>query len=309
MIAARPAPAVPSIVAHDAPSTRLAELRDVHKSYGGHAALRGLDLDLRAGEIVVMLGPNGAGKTSAINLLTGLRKADSGSVRVFGGDPRDARVRRELGATPQQLDFPPMLAVHEIVDLVRAHYARPLTTDAVLERFELGALARRPASALSVGEQRRLAVAVAFAGRPRLAVLDEPTTGLDVESRRAVWSAVRSYVADGGTILLTTHYLEEADALASRVVVINKGKSIFAGSIDAIKARIGVKRVKVRGVVELPIAGIANVSREADRTVLRTKNVDAVMGELLARGVRFDDIEIAPISLEEAFLDLTERAS
>jgi ABC-2 type transport system ATP-binding protein len=113
----------------------------------------------------------------------------------------------------------------------------------------------------------------------------------------------------GGTILLTTHYLEEAEALASRVVVINKGRSIFAGSIDAIKARIGVKRLKIRGAVELPIAGIAHSERDGDRCVLRTKNVDELMAALLARGVRFDDIEIHPISLEEAFLDLTERTS
>jgi ABC-2 type transport system ATP-binding protein len=159
MITSRPVPAFGPVFA-PAASTCLAELRGVHKSYGGRPALRGFDLELSAGEIVVLLGPNGAGKSTAINCITGLRKADAGTVRLLGADPRAARTRRQLGATPQQLDFPPMLRVREIVDLVRAHYAQPLSTAEVLDRFELGrddsaddALSRRSRS-ISLARRR-----------------------------------------------------------------------------------------------------------------------------------------------------------
>jgi ABC-2 type transport system ATP-binding protein len=305
MIASRPAPLSPILTAPQP----LAELSGVHKAYGKRAALRGFDLKLYPGEIVVLLGPNGAGKSTAINVLSGLREADAGDVRLFDGNPRAARTRRELGATPQQLDFPAMLRVREIVALVRAHYAQPVSAAELLEGFGLSGLADRWASGLSGGERRRLAVALAFAGRPRLVLLDEPTTGLDVEARRFVWRAVRDYVGAGGAVLLTTHYLEEADALATRVVVINNGRAIFSGSIGDIKARIGWKRLAVRAPITLPIAGITAADCDGDRCVLRTKNVDAVVAALLERGVHFDDIEIGPVSLEEAFLDLTERVS
>ncbi len=305
MIASRPAPLSLSVVG----PRPLAELSGVHKAYGERAALRGFDLKLYPGEIVVLLGPNGAGKSTAINVLNGLREADAGDVRLFGGNPRAARTRRELGATPQQLDYPAMLRVREIVELVRAHYAQPLPAAELLESFGLTDLAGRWGSALSGGERRRLAVALAFAGRPRLALLDEPTTGLDVEARRFVWQAVRDYAGAGGSVLLTTHYLEEADALATRVVVINHGRAIFSGSVADIKARIGWKRLTVRAPVELPIAGITAADCDGNRCVLRTKNVDVLVAALLERGVHFDDIEIGPVSLEEAFLDLTERVS
>jgi ABC-2 type transport system ATP-binding protein len=291
-----------------ATTPRLAQLTNVVKSYGGHVALDGLNLEIRSGEILVLLGPNGAGKSTAIKLLTGLRSADSGSVRLFGDDPRTTKTRRELGVTPQNVDFPPMLGVTEIIDLVRAHYDHPLGTEELIQMFELGAQRKRSAGGLSGGQARRLAVAAAFAGAPKLAVLDEPTTGLDVESRRAVWRAIRGYVAGGGTVLLTTHYLEEAEALATRIIVMHHGRSFFEGSVEQIKSRLGIKRIIVHGDVSAPIGDVLEVQRENERSILRTKNVDGVIEALLQRGVRFDDIEIAPVSLEEAFLDLTGAA-
>ena len=295
--------------ASDPPAPLLAELTNVEKRYGARTALAGLSLELRRGEIVVVLGPNGAGKSTAISILTGLRRADAGTVRLLGGDPRDANVRRELGVTPQNLDFPPTLRVHEIVSLVRCHYPDPLSLEDTLAQFELNHLKDRLAASLSLGEQRRLAVAIAFAGKPRIAVLDEPTTGLDVESRRAVWRAVRGYAAAGGTVLLTTHYLEEAEALASRVVVVHEGRVVFTGSVDQIKSRMGVKRVVLRHPTATPIGDVAEITRENDRYVLRTRDVKLIVETLIARGVQFDDIEILPITLEEAFLKLTEHVA
>jgi ABC-2 type transport system ATP-binding protein len=221
----------------------VAELRGVHKRYQKVEALRGVDLQIHRGELVALLGPNGAGKTTTVGILLGQRRPDTGTARLFGRDPTLPVARRPVGATPQETGFPDNLTVREVVDLVRAHYSSPAATPALLERFGLSGLAGRRAGGLSGGQARRLAVALAFAGQPRLVVLDEPTTGLDVESRHRLWEVVRSFVADGGSVLLTTHYLEEAQALASRVAVIAAGSIAAQGSMDDITARAGLSRV------------------------------------------------------------------
>jgi ABC-2 type transport system ATP-binding protein len=217
-----------------------AELRGVHKRYGKLEALRGVDLQLRPGELVALLGPNGAGKTTAVSILLGQRRPDAGSARLFGRDPTLPATRRLVGATPQVAGFPDNLTVAEVVDFVRVHYPDPAPAAELLGRFGLSELAGRRAGGLSGGQTRRLAVALAFAGRPRLVVLDEPTTGLDVEARRGLWEVVRAFVADGGAVLLTTHYLEEAQALASRVAVLADGRIVAHGSVDEITARAGL---------------------------------------------------------------------
>jgi ABC-2 type transport system ATP-binding protein len=217
----------------------VAELRGVHKRYGRVAALRGVDLQIRPGELVALLGPNGAGKTTAVSILLGQRRPDAGSARLFGRDPTVPAARRPVGATPQVAGFPDNLTVAEVVDLVRVHYPSPMPAGELLGRFGLAEVAGRRACRLSGGQWRRLAVALAFAGRPRMVVMDEPTTGLDVEARRGLWEAVRAFVADGGGVLLTTHYLEEAQALASRVVVLAGGTVIADGSVDDITAHAG----------------------------------------------------------------------
>ncbi|MGH3050910.1 MAG: ATP-binding cassette domain-containing protein [Gaiellaceae bacterium] len=198
----------------------VASLRGVHKRLGAVDALQDVDLELRRGEILVLLGPNGAGKTTLASILLGLRRPDGGSVSVTG----------IAGATPQGMSFPPTVRVREIIEFARSHYRAPASADDLLSRFELRDLERRQTGGLSGGELRRLAVALAFAGRPDLVVLDEPTTGLDLESRRAVWTAVRNYAAGGGAVLLTTHSLEEARELADRVVVLVHGRVVAEGS-------------------------------------------------------------------------------
>ncbi len=207
-----------------------AALRGVTKRFGEKVVLDHLDLEIRPGEVVALLGPNGAGKTTALSVLLGLRRPDAGRAELFGRDPRHPSAREAIGVTPQEGGFPQTLRVGEIVDLVRAHFARPVDRGDLLERFGLGGIAGRQTGGLSGGERRRLSVALAFAGRPRAVFLDEPTSGLDVESRRAAWREIARYAGEGGTVLLTTHHLEEAEALASRVVLVARGRVVAQGT-------------------------------------------------------------------------------
>ncbi len=287
----------------------IAELTRVSKCFGSIEALREVDLEIHPGELLALLGPNGAGKTTAISLLLGLRRPDRGRVRLFGQDPRNPTARRYAGATPQDTGFPQTLTVGEVVELVRAHYPAPLPRREVLDRFGLAHLERRQTGGLSGGEKRRLAVALAFVGNPRLVVLDEPTTGLDVESRRALWQAVRAYVHDGGTVLLTTHYLEEAEALATRVSVLHQGRVIADGSVAEIKGRVGLKRVRFRAPTVPQLPEVAKVERDQNGITLYTADADQVVRALVRADVPFQDLEVLPVSLEEAFLVLTGGAA
>jgi ABC-2 type transport system ATP-binding protein len=214
-----------------------AALKSATKRLGSTVALDAVDLELVDGEVLALLGPNGAGKTTALSLLVGLRRPDSGRAELFGRDPTEPVARAGIGTTPQEHGFPQTLRVGEILDLVRAHFSRPAARGDLLGRFDLVEIAGRQAGGLSGGQRRRLAVALAFAGNPRAVFLDEPTTGLDVESRLAVWDEVRAYSASGGTVLLTTHHLEEAERLASRIVVLAGGRVVADGTASELSAR------------------------------------------------------------------------
>lgn len=265
-------------------------LKDVRKSYGATRALDGISLAVDRGEIVAMLGPNGAGKTTAIEIAIGLRAADAGEVRLFDGSPRDPKTRLRLGVTPQESGFPDALTVEEIVRFGAAHYPRPDAPSDVLNVFGLEALSQRRVGTLSGGESRRLAVALAFVGNPDLVVLDEPTTGVDVESRRSLWDVVRTYAA-GHSVLFTTHYLEEAQALATRVVVIDAGRVLFNGSTDDLRRRFGVRRVSYVG--------------QSGSVAVTIDDTDEYVRKLVRDGVAFSNLEIVPPTLEEAFLCVT----
>lgn len=298
------APTRSSSVAAFAPV--VASLSGVRKRLGRAEALAGVDLEVRKGELLALLGPNGAGKTTAISLLTGLRAPDAGSVQIFGANPREPAARVRIGVTPQEMGFPAVLRVREVVDLVRAHFKAPAPRDELLERFALAGLQDRQIGALSGGERRRLGVALAFAGRPPLVFLDEPTTGLDLASQRAVWGEVRAFVAGGGTVLLTTHYLAEAEALASRVVVLNRGRVVADDTVEAIRQRVGVARVHFRSGEPSPsLPGVLRVSRSGDLHTLYTSDPDQLVRDLVRNDVTFRDLEIRPANLEEAFLAVT----
>jgi ABC-2 type transport system ATP-binding protein len=278
----------------------------VTKSYGPVRALDAVSFEVGRGEIVAVLGPNGAGKTTALEIAVGLRAADSGGVRLFGASPRDAAVRRRLGVTPQESGFPDALRVDEIVGFAAAHFARSGDVGATLTAFGLESLRRRPAGTLSGGESRRLALALAFAGNPELAVLDEPTTGLDVESRRRLWEVVRN-AATGRSILFTTHYLEEAEALASRIVVIDRGRVRFDGAAAELRRRFGPKRITYVGDPFIPpeLAAEAPFVRAGKRTIVTAADTDEYVRILVRSGWPFSDLEIVGPSLEEAFLSMT----
>jgi ABC-2 type transport system ATP-binding protein len=207
----------------------------VMKNYGPVEALRGLDLDIRPGELVALLGANGAGKTTAVRTLLGLSKPTSGEVRVFGLDPRDAANRVRTGAMLQVARVPESLKVREHIHLFSSYYPNPMPMAEVIEAAGLQGLEKRKFGELSGGQQKRVLFALALCGNPELLVLDEPTVGLDVEARRALWKQIRAFIARGRSVLLTTHYLAEAEALASRVVVIHKGTVVKEGSPSQIK--------------------------------------------------------------------------
>ncbi|GIH73780.1 ABC transporter ATP-binding protein [Planobispora longispora] len=287
----------------------LARAVGVTRRYGDVLALDGLSLDIRSGELVGLLGPNGAGKSTLINLFVGLRKPSSGRVELLGGSPADPARRRGIGVTPQETGLPATLRVREVVDFVAAHYPRSVERGALLERFGLSGLERRQIGGLSGGQKRRLAVALAFVGDPRLVFLDEPTTGLDVEARRSLWEAVRHFHAEGGTVVLTSHYLEEVEALAERVVVIGQGRILADGTTAEVRDIAGVRRVTLTAgdLPELP--GVLSAERDGARTHLLTTDADTLVRALVRADVPFSDLEIRPTSLEEAFITITARPS
>ncbi|MBO9554573.1 ABC transporter ATP-binding protein [Cellulomonas sp.] len=292
-------------------------LTHVTRTFGPVVALDDVSLDVDQGELVGLLGPNGAGKTTLLSLVSGLRRPDSGDVRLFGGDPRSAASRIGLGTTPQDTGLPPTLTVGEVVDLVGRHYPAPMPTSEVLARFGLEDLVRRQTGGLSGGQRRRLAVALALVGRPRLVLLDEPTTGLDVEARHVLWQALREYHADGATVVLTSHYLEEIEALADRVVVVGGGRVLADDSLAAVLGLVGLRRVVLTVPASVVLDGLPGAAVVQDgvaagdggdvrRTVLAS-DADAFVRALVRQDVPFRDLEMRGASLEEAFLTLTTR--
>jgi ABC-2 type transport system ATP-binding protein len=291
----------------------VAQLQGVSKNYGEVRALRDVTLDVHAGEVVSVLGPNGAGKTTAVKLLLGLAGANAGVVDVFGGDPRNPKNRLRTGAMLQVARVPETLRVKEHVDLFSSYYPKPLPLVETLEAAGLTEIANRKFGDLSGGQKQRVLFALAICGDPDLIFLDEPTVGLDVEARRVLWEEIRKLVSRGKTVLLTTHYLQEADALADRVVVINKGEIIAQGTPAEIKSRTAGKQI--RCVSSLPVAsvcsipGVLEVRADRDGIVISTTVPDEVLRELFLRDSRLAGIEVISAGLEEAFLVLTQDNS
>lgn len=291
----------------------VAQLKGVSKNYGDVQALRNVSLDVRGGEVVSILGPNGAGKTTAVKLLLGLAGANAGTVNVFGADPRNPKNRLRTGAMLQVARVPETLRVKEHVDLFSAYYPKPLPLAETLAAAGLKEIANRKFGDLSGGQKQRVLFALAICGDPDLIFLDEPTVGLDVEARRILWEEIRKLVSRGKTVLLTTHYLQEADALADRVVVINKGEIIAEGTPAEIKSRTAGKQI--RCVSSLPVVevcsipGVLEVRADREGVLISTSVPDDVLRELFLRDRRVSGIEIISAGLEEAFLALTQDNS
>jgi len=292
--------------------TSLATLAGVSRRYGDVTALDAVDLAVGEAELVGLLGPNGAGKTTLLSLLQGLRRPTSGTVRLFGGDPRDAASRVHLGCTPQETALPATLRVGEVIDFVGGHFPDRMPTAELAAEFGLTELLRRQTGALSGGQRRRLSVALAFVGRPRLVLLDEPTTGLDVDGRRALWDAIRRQHTAGATIIVTSHYLEEIEALAERGVVIAEGRIVADDSLAAVLPRVGDRWVRLatpetERVAALP--GVVAAAPDETGVSLAVHDSDAFVRELVASGIPFSGLQVRGATLEEAFLALTERSA
>lgn len=283
----------------------LARVIGVTRTYGDVVALDDVSLDLPRGDLVGLLGPNGAGKSTLIGLLCGQRRPSSGRVEVFGGDPRTAVNRVRIGMTPQETGLPPTLKVGEVLSFVAAHYPDPIDTGPLLDRFGLSDKVSSQTGSLSGGQKRRLALALAMVGRPELLLLDEPTTGLDVEARRHVWAAIRDYHASGGTVILSSHNMAEVEVLAHRVVVIDRGRVVADDDVAAIRTRVATRRVSLRAAALPQLPGTDRVTTDGDSHELFTTDSDAVVRELVTSGTDFSELEVVSASLEEAFVALT----
>jgi ABC-2 type transport system ATP-binding protein len=291
----------------------VANLDHVSKNYGTVRALRNVSLNVHAGELVSVLGPNGAGKTTAIKLLLGLAGPSAGAVNVFGGDPRNPRNRLRTGAMLQVARVPETLRVKEHIDLFSSYYPKPLPLAETLVAAGLRDIANRKFGELSGGQKQRVLFALAICGDPDLVFLDEPTVGLDVEARRTLWEEIRKLVARGKTVLLTTHYLQEADALSDRIVLINQGSIIAEGTPAEIKSRTANRQI--RCVSSLPIGevcgipGVLEVHADRESLLISTACPDDVLRELFRRDQRLSGVEVISAGLEEAFLALTNNSN
>src|SRR5580692_5218689 len=287
----------------------VASLEGVNKNYDNIKALRDVDFRVCAGEVVALLGPNGAGKTTAVKLLLGLLQPNSGKVRVLGGDPTNPQNRMRTGAMLQVGRVPETLRVREHIDLFSSYYAKPMPLAEVLSAAGLEKISDRKFGDLSGGQKQRVLFALAICGDPDLIFLDEPTVGLDVEARRLLWDEIRHMVQRGKTVLLTTHYLQEADALADRVAVINQGEIVAQGTPAEIKAKTSGKRIRCITALNLAallqIPGVSDVKRDREAVEIHTGEGEAVVRLLLARDPSLSGLEISSAGLEEAFLSLT----
>jgi ABC-2 type transport system ATP-binding protein len=289
------------------------ELRGVAKSFGHVRAVRGVDLVIQPGETVALLGPNGAGKSTTLDLVLGLGAADRGAVNVFGLPPSDAVRRGWIGAMMQSGALINELSVREVLAMLASLYPAPMPIDEVIARADIADIADRRTNKLSGGQTQRVRFALALVANPRLLVLDEPTVALDVEARRSFWGTMRGFASDGRTVVFATHYLEEADAFADRIVLMANGVIVADGSSTEIKARVGRRTIRatlpgvdVSALAALP--GVARADRHGDAVELSCTDSDEAIRALLATEPAARDIEIRGAALEDAFVELTTPA-
>jgi ABC-2 type transport system ATP-binding protein len=293
--------------------TAAIELVGASKRYGNFEALKNVSFAIEKGSLVAMLGPNGAGKTTSINLMLGLRRPTAGKALIFGEDPRRIATRKRFGAMLQESGVPQLLKVSELVELFSSYYPKPLRADQVIKLVGLEEKSGTVVRDLSGGQTQRLYFALAICGDPEILFLDEPTVGMDVEGRRVFLRAIREFAEGGKTVLLTTHYLEEADELAERVLVIDKGKVIADGSPEEIKSRVAGSKISFTSSQPLDAAALSGLPVSASdvsdhRVTLMTNDPQGVLRELFRRNLDLANLEVRGADLEEAFLSLTGGA-
>jgi ABC-2 type transport system ATP-binding protein len=291
----------------------VAVLDCVTKKYGAVTALDGLSLELRRGEIVALLGPNGAGKSTAVRLLLGLSSPQSGTARIFGQDPRLPETRTRIGAMLQVASVPKTLKVKEHIDLFRSYFPAPLSFAEIVRIAQLEGIEDRLFEKLSGGQRQRLLFGLAVCGNPEVVFLDEPTVGMDIEARRGLWAQIRSLAAQGKTVLLTTHYLEEADALAHRIIVIDKGRVVSEGTPAEVKGRFASRKIKCVTTLSTAqvwaIPGVIDVEQMGQQMCITAGHAEGVVRKLLAYDAELSGLEVIAPGLEDAFLALTGKTA
>jgi ABC-2 type transport system ATP-binding protein len=289
----------------------VASLDGVTKKYGSVTALAGLSMKLYPGEIVALLGANGAGKSTSVRLLLGLSSPTSGTARIFGRDPRAAASRTRIGAMLQVASVPKTLKVREHIDLFRSYYPNPLSVAEIVRVAQLEGIEDRLFEHLSGGQRQRLLFGLAICGDPELIFLDEPTVGMDIEARRGLWRQIRTLAAQGKTILMTTHYLEEADTLASRILVVDKGRIVAEGTPAEIKSRTASRRINCKTALSTAqlwaFPGVIDVRQDERGTTISAGHAESVVRQMLAYDATLSGLEIVSPGLEEAFLALTTQ--
>ena len=289
------------------------QLTNLTKSYGEVRAVRGINLTINRGETLALLGPNGAGKTTTIDMMLGLVRPDAGSVSLFGASPRAAVEAGTVSGMLQTGSPPEYLSVRELVTMIASLYPNPLAVKDVLTHVGIAEIADRPTNKLSGGQTQRARMAIALVANSEMLVLDEPTAALDVEGRRDFWESIRDVAAQGKTIIFATHYLEEADAYADRIVLMARGQIVADGPPTEIKARVGGRTIRAtlpgveRSALEA-IPGVANAEQRGEAFVIKCADAtssDTALRSLLNQYPQARDIEVRGAGLEEAFLNLT----
>lgn len=289
------------------------EFHNVKKTYGKKTVICGLNFSVSSNEIIALLGINGAGKTTTIKLMLGQENPTSGFIKLFGKNPQDPDSRISVGATPQNVEFPEGIKAIEILEFVHAHYPNPLPVVEMVEKFGLTPFLNAKASKLSGGQKRRLALALAFVGNPSIVFLDEPTTGLDVESRKILLEAIKDYSKKGKAIFLTTHYLEEIEQIATRIIFLQDGQIKADGSVNTIKQIANSSRTKIifscEPQLHLTFENFRNIDyfeKENSNYLLQTTDPDALIYELVENKIPFTNLQIIRENLESAFLNLSK---
>jgi ABC-type multidrug transport system ATPase subunit len=294
-------------------SVNVAELAGVSKSYGQTLALDDVSLQVKRGELLAVLGPNGAGKTTAIAIWLGLIEPDTGTVSLMGGLPSNLDCRRRIGVMMQEVEIHKQLRVRELISLTASYYRAPMSVEETLALTRTTDLADRVYGKLSGGQKRKVQFALAVCGKPELLFLDEPTSGLDVDARRAMWATIQDLLVSGCSIVLTTHYLEEAEALADRVVVLANSRVVASGSVAQMRALVARRqidcdtRVPAEEIRSWP--GVTEVIRDEQRLHITAIDAEDVVRRLLAADSGLRNLEVRQASLNEAFTQLTKEAA
>lgn len=292
-------------------NTKIIEASGINKSFGQFQALFNVSLQAVQGEVLALLGANGAGKTTLINILLGRMRADSGKVSVLGNQPGHIRARQKTGVILQSAQMPGTLKVFEHINLFSSYYVSPMRLDAVLKTAKLTDIKNKRFDQLSGGQKQRVFFALAICGKPQMVFLDEPTVGLDVEARRDFWRCIRSLRDQGTTVLLTTHYLEEADVLSDRIVLLSQGKVVSEGSSEHIKKQLGGSVIRFRSAIASnyfkELSGVTHYGVKGSYHELVSSSVEETVKLLLNDCSDISDLSVSQVSLEDAFLKLNNN--